>query len=192
MMAGSRSRRRIVDASGSLAPLWVGTRFGSLVIASVATEGKASDLRVEVRCDRCGMTHMGRFHNLRKRPGTQACPHCNGRETVTVPGWLYRRCQAQQDRCNNPRSTSFERYGGRGIEFRFAGPNEAARWIEENLGIADRTMQIDRINNNGHYEPGNLRWATSKENMQNQRPKRRRSGTYSTQVQGSDSPRMVF
>lgn len=154
---------------GLLAPELVGRQFGSLKIVSRMVEGSSHHLRVEVECERCKARHMARFHNIRKRPGTRACPSCNGREPVTVPKWLYKRCQAQRDRCCNPRSTSFDRYGGRGVEFRFPSANAAARWIAESLGVADRSMEIDRIENSGHYEPGNLRWATPAENMNNTR-----------------------
>lgn len=115
----------------------------------------------------CMKHHMARFHNIRKRPNTRACPHCNGRLPINVPKWLYSRCQAQQYRCENPNSSEYERYGARGIKFLFEHPNAAAHWIAENIGIADRKMHIDRIDNDGHYEPGNLRWVTPSENMDN-------------------------
>jgi hypothetical protein len=48
-----------------------------------------------------------------------------------------------------------------------------AVWLIENLGEpADRGMEIDRIDNNGHYEPGNLRWATASLNVSNTRKRR--------------------
>lgn len=147
----------------------LGSQYGSLTIYSRNVQGSASELRVEVQCNRCGETHFTRFHNLRKRPETAACPHCNARQPVLVPQWLYRRCQAQMARCNNPNSRSYERYGGRGIEFRFASVNEAAHWVATNLGVADQSMQLDREDNNGHYEPGNLRWSTPVANQNNTR-----------------------
>ena len=159
--------KRLVDDCGLLAPGLVGRRFGSLEIVSRRAEGRSDKLRVEVKCDRCSRTHMALYHNIRKRPATKACRHCNGRQPVTVPQWLYQRCQAQKDRCMNPNSCNFEHYGARGIEFRFASVNEAARWIAENLGIASRALQIDRIDNDGHYEPGNLQWATRVAQMNN-------------------------
>lgn len=51
-------------------------------------------------------------------------------------------------------------YGGRGIEFRFDSPSQAVRWAIEHLGLPEKKHSLDRINNDGHYEPGNLRWAT--------------------------------
>lgn len=43
-----------------------------------------------------------------------------------------------------------------------------AVWVQENLGL-HREMQIDRINNDGHYEPGNLRYLSGKQNQANKR-----------------------
>ena len=171
MTVGKGLKRRLVDNCGLLALDLVGQQFGSLAIISRKTEGTTFNLKVEVRCSRCGQTHMGRFHNMRKRPETEACPHCNGRKPVTVPKWLYNRCQAQRIRCVTASGTRFDCYGARGVEFRFADVNEAARWIAENLGVPDdRSLQLDRINNDGHYEPGNLRWAHRITQMNNTRP----------------------
>lgn len=160
---------RLVDASGLLAPELLGSQFGSLKVISRRVEGSAHNLLVEVECRDCGSRHMARFHNMRKRPERSACPICKPRCPVTVPLWLYRRCQGQKARCCNPRSPSFGRYGARGIEFRFKSPNAAAHWVAENLGVADRSMELDRKDNDGHYEPGNLRWAKPVENQNNTR-----------------------
>jgi hypothetical protein len=48
----------------------------------------------------------------------------------------------------------------------------------ENLGLADRKMTIDRIDVDGHYEPGNLRWATQQEQSWNKRTNVREQWTY--------------
>lgn len=169
MTVGRGLKKRRVGSDGLLAPEFLGSQYGSLTICSRNVQGSASELRVEVRCNRCGETHFTRFHNLRNRPETAACPHCNGRHPVLVPLWLYRRCQAQMDRCNNPNSRSYERYGARGIEFRFASANEAAHWIAANLGVPSRALQLNRKDNAGHYEPGNLRWVTAVANQNNTR-----------------------
>lgn len=63
-----------------------------------------------------------------------------------------------KDRCNNPKNAKFHRYGGRGIEFRFASFEE---FIQTLGPRPSKTHSLDRYpNNDGHYELGNVRWAT--------------------------------
>jgi hypothetical protein len=85
---------------------------------------------------------------------------------LKAPKWLYRRAQAAQQRCTNPNGSHFARYGGRGIEFRFDSPRAMAEWVTANLGL-QKEMEIDRIDNDGHYEAGNLRWAHPALNVAN-------------------------
>lgn len=44
-------------------------------------------------------------------------------------------------------------------------------WIEANIGARPNGMTLDRIEANGHYEPGNVRWATKQQQRGNQRPR---------------------
>lgn len=85
---------------------------------------------------------------------------------------LYKRVRGMIGRCTNTKVDSYKHYGGRGIEFRFSSVEEAITWIEKHLGLPkDASLQVDRIDNDGHYEAGNLRWATPKEQVANQRKK---------------------
>jgi len=72
-------------------------------------------------------------------------------------------CHAKE-RCTNPKSADWHRYGGRGIEFRF---DSFEAFLAE-VGIRPTpSHSIDRINNDGHYEPGNVRWATARQQARN-------------------------
>jgi DNA-directed RNA polymerase subunit RPC12/RpoP len=76
-------------------------------------------------------------------------------------------------RCTNPGASNFHYYGGRGIEFRFPSTAFMADWLLANLGSRPVGASIDRIEVNGHYEPGNLRWATKAQQAQNRSSSRR-------------------
>lgn len=79
-------------------------------------------------------------------------------------------CRGAKQRCTNKNCKQWGDYGGRGIEFRFETPTAMALWISDNLGYRpDKHYSIDRIDNNRHYEAGNLRWATRKEQNSNKR-----------------------
>jgi hypothetical protein len=73
-------------------------------------------------------------------------------------------------RCNTPSNKDFARYGGRGVEYRFpADFGEAYRLLIEAIGPRPEGMTLDRIDNDGHYELGNLRWSSRSDQQRNRR-----------------------
>lgn len=74
-----------------------------------------------------------------------------------------------RQRCTNVWNPEWEDYGGRGIKFLF----ESFMQFYKELGPRPAGMSLDRINNDGNYEPGNVRWATDIEQRHNQRSHRR-------------------
>lgn len=110
---------------------------------------------------------------------------------VIEPQWKRTRMNMQgaYDRCNNPNNRGYKDYGGRGIEFRFTSGAEAAEWVIQNLGPQPEGHSIDRIDNGGHYEPGNLRWADRKTQNDNKRDYRRsHTGERIRRLQAAGSP----
>ena len=73
-----------------------------------------------------------------------------------------------KQRCYNPKSQRYNRYGGRGIKICDEWRNNPQAFVDwsMNNGYADN-LSIDRINNDGDYEPGNCRWTTNKVQQNN-------------------------
>ncbi|KKK59946.1 hypothetical protein LCGC14_3029280, partial [marine sediment metagenome] len=83
---------------------------------------------------------------------------------------LYGRWHQMIDRCHTPHNAAYANYGGRGIRV-------CARWRESfdafatdvGLPSSPQTYTLDRINNDGNYEPGNVRWVSPTTQSRNKR-----------------------
>lgn len=78
------------------------------------------------------------------------------------------------DRCENPKNYGFNNYGGRGIRLcsRWLCPETFIKDVLTALGEKPAGFSLDRINNDGNYEPGNVRWASRTEQNNNTRGNR--------------------
>ena len=90
----------------------------------------------------------------------------------TVKGHLVLTFHKMQERCNRQDCHNYKWYGGRGIQCKFKSSQEFVNYVVNNLQVDPRGVDVDRINNNGHYEPDNIRFITHKENLQNCRKRR--------------------
>lgn len=94
------------------------------------------------------------------------------RKTLIVESDAY---QGAKTRCTKPRHPAYKNYGGRGIQFRF---KSFAEFLAHVGTRPSPEYTLDRIDNTGHYETGNVRWALWTEQASNRRP-RARKGYYS-------------
>lgn len=168
-----------------------GQRFGRLTVLCRTVSDPYKWL---CRCD-CGGVRVTSAGFLRaKRVLSCGCArrdHCrSGPNTIHGEGGRrkttteYEIWKGMKARCSNPKHTGYSRYGARGISV-------CARWRDSyEAFLADMGRRpsgkhsIDRINNEGNYEPSNCRWATASEQRRNQRP-RSPSGSAQTHARAS-------
>ncbi len=88
----------------------------------------------------------------------------------TTVGHLRHVYSNMNQRCNDPKSSGYKYYGERGIKLLFT-PDQFVDYVVNTLKVDPHGLTIDRIDNDGHYEPGNIRFVTHKKNCQNRKRK---------------------
>lgn len=138
---------------------------------------------VECRCE-CGTVVTVNYSRL-KNGKTKSCG-CMQKELaskrLTTHGCTkhkqetreYRTWMNMLDRCRNSNHYAYCNYGGRGIKVceRWLGKTGFQNFLEDMGSRPSSAHSLDRIDNNGHYCPENCRWATKKEQGNNQRTNR--------------------
>lgn len=155
----------------------IGERYGRFTV--LAVDYSLGSRRWKCRCD-CGEIRVLETGNIRS--GNSRSCGCLNLELVTERGRnnkkhgyrnkpIYHIWVSMRQRCQNPNAQAWRNYGGRGITV-------CKRWQKfENffadMGDQPKGLDLDRINNDGNYEPSNCRWATRSQNIKNSRRRKR-------------------
>jgi hypothetical protein len=155
-------------------------RFGRLTVLRPVRKNKEKHIYWVCQCD-CGNQTTVRSSSLDPKR-TQSCG-CLQKERMSqakakhgMTGTkIYNSWCAMNWRCYNPNHSRFSDYGGRGISVCEEWRNSFKTYFDyvsslPNYGDPNRTP--DRIDNDGNYEPGNIRWATRSEQQMNKRKKK--------------------
>lgn len=153
----------------------VGQRFGRLVVMGEAPSRNGQ--RVKVRCD-CSATKEVYLYNIQSKRTVscgchrvaKACASLTKHGMNRTPeyvawGQMLRRCYARNLRC-------WGNYGGRGIKVCDEWRADFAAFFSHVGPRPSSAHSLDRINNDGDYEPGNVRWATRAQQSRNRRASR--------------------
>lgn len=163
-----------------------GTRFAYLTIVEEVEPHRSprgqAFRKFRVRCD-CGNVKDVQLSSLRTG-NTLSCGcmfvelHASNARHGEANTSLYGRWKSIKSRCRptppkigTQAHRTWLNYGGRGIRLHreWFDYMAFAAWVRDNLGEPQPGDELDRINNDGNYEPGNLRWANHKSQNRNKR-----------------------
>jgi hypothetical protein len=168
----------------------IGEKFGRLTIVSRGSNSKDRNVRWNCVCE-CGGTSLVVARDLvgrGNRPATKSCGcwalevrrtvnRKHGAAVDPSRRGLYQNWLDIKQRCLNPNMPNYKNYGARGISIVEIWRHDFGAFEEYVLTVmgpkpSGDYYSIDRIDNDGNYEPGNLRWADRFVQRNNQRPVR--------------------
>ena len=163
------------------APNLIGCKFERLVIVERYGTSKSKKALWKCICD-CGGSTIATTQDL-KNGHTKSCG-CLKDELVKTRSTkhsmsnnsLFFAWETMKQRCFNQNNKNYKHYGGRGItvcEEWKKSFQAFYNYVSQLSHFGEEGYSLDRINNDGNYEPGNIRWATAKIQANNRRNSRK-------------------
>ncbi len=119
-------------------------------------------------CRECNRIHSRRG-NARRYAANPEKYKAQSRDQAQNHHPLYSTWQNMRQRCVNPKHPAYSHYGERGVTVCERWSNSFKAFLEDMGEKPSPELSIDRIDNDGNYEPGNCRWATKSQQMLNRR-----------------------
>lgn len=127
--------------------------------------------RMVKSCEGCGQKFTAR-NGRRQRFCSRKCRPAPGLVDGRAAHPQYDRWYSMVYRCTSPSAPEWHNYGGRGIRVHREWQDDPFAFYAylDTLGPCPPGYSLERIDNDGHYEPGNIRWASAAEQFRNRRP----------------------
>jgi len=185
-MTTKKDERPLHGRSETAKKNMVGKKFNRLTVIEYIGRKDGHNSRAICKCD-CGVIKIAYSGDL-KNGKTKSCG-CFHKEVITKHEMTltseYRAWSSLKQRCLRSECKAYKNYGGRGIKV-------CSSWLDPEYGFLNffrdmgkkpsKGYSIDRMDNDGDYEPSNCRWATRSEQAKNRREKIRINGKFAKGV----------
>ena len=143
---------------------YIGMKFNKWTVLDLVVLKQSAHFVIQ--CD-CGNKSRNYAYKVLNNT-TKSCYSCANKKHGWYGTATHRSWSAAKNRCTNPNNHAYDNYGGRGNKM-------CDRWLESfenflvDMGEKPQNLSLDRIDNDGNYEPNNCRWATKSQQNSNRR-----------------------